>query len=329
MYEFNTPKKHIHIFPSYIIPFFLFYNQINLLISFCRGQLLLTTKGDFMFNINDYLSKLEEFFELRNLADKTRENYLSSLNCYLSWLQENCILPEDATYEDIRSFLKYLKLSRGLTKQTINYYISKIRFFQIYVLNKPWNSYQVPFSKFDSKLPETLTHEEAIFFIKSLKNLRDKAICALMYGSGLRISEARKLRYDDISRVNNQIYIRQAKSRSDRYAILSKLTLEILTEYWQKYSKPKGLLFPNRDGINPISTQIITIHLKKHALNLGWNRNISTHIFRHSFALNLYNNGADLLTIQKLLGHKSITSTTIYVHLGNINQLNVTSPMDW
>jgi hypothetical protein len=128
MYEFNTPKKHIHIFPSYIIPFFLFYNQINLLISFCRGLLLLTTKGDFMFNINDYLSKLEEFFELRNLADKTRENYLSSLNCYLSWLQENCILPEDATYEDIRNFLRYLKLARDLTKQTINYYISKIRF---------------------------------------------------------------------------------------------------------------------------------------------------------------------------------------------------------
>ena len=160
-----------------------------------------------MFNINHYLSKLEEFFELRNLADKTRENYLSSLNCYLSWLQENHILPEDATYEDIRNFLKHLKLTRDLTKQTLNYYISKIRFFQLYVLDKPWNTYQVPFSKFDSKLPETLTHEEAILFIQTMDNLRDKAICALMYGSGLRISEARKLRYDDISRANKLLQL--------------------------------------------------------------------------------------------------------------------------
>jgi integrase/recombinase XerD len=282
-----------------------------------------------MFVINDYLSKLEEFFEFRNLADKTRENYLSSLKCYLSWLQENNIMPEEATYQDIRNFLKYLKLSRKLTNQTINYYISKVRFFQLYALDKPWNSYQVPFSKSDSKLPETLTHEEAIFFIQSLDNLRDKAICALMYGSGLRISEARKLKYDDISREDNQIYISQSKSRSDRYAILPKMTLEILTEYWIQYSKPKGLLFPNKKGTNPVSSQIISLHLNKHAVNIGWNHNVSAHMFRHSFALNLYNNGADLLTIQKLLGHKSITSTTIYVRLSNINQLNITSPMDW
>jgi len=282
-----------------------------------------------MFTSNNYLSKLEEFFELRNLAERTRQNYRSSLKCYLSWLQEKNITPEEVTYQDIRNFLNHLKFSCGLTKQTINYYISKIRFFQIYVLNQSWNSYQVPFSKFDSKLPETLTHDEAIFFIQTLDNLRDKAICALMYGSGLRISEARKLRYDDISRANNQIYISQSKSRSDRYAILPKMTLEILTEYWIKYSKPKGLLFPNRKGINPISSQIISVHLNKHALNLGWNRSISAHMFRHSFALNLYNKGTDLLTIQKLLGHKSIISTTIYVRLANINQLNITSPMDW
>jgi site-specific recombinase XerD len=161
-----------------------------------------------------------------------------------------------------------------------------------------------------------------------MDNLRDKAICALMYGSGLRISEARKLRYDDISRTNNQIYISRSKSRSDRFAMLSKTTLEILTEYWQTYGKPKGLLFLTRKG-KLLSSNTISNHLKDHAHKLGWTRNISAHIFRHSFALNLYNNGTDLLTIQKLLGHKSIISTTIYVRLSSISQLNVTSPMDW
>lgn len=282
-----------------------------------------------MFTSNNYLSKLEEFFELRNLTQNTRQNYSSSINLYLSWLLEKNITPEEATFQDIRDFLKYLKLSRDLSKQTINYYISKIRFFQIYVLNKSWNQYQVPFSKFDSKLPETLTHKEAILFIDTMNNLRDKAICALMYGSGLRISEACKLRYDNISRANNQIYISKSKSRTDRYAILPQNTLEILSEYWKKHGKPRGLLFPNRSRTNPISPNTIALKLKDHALTLGWNRKITTHIFRHSFALNLYNKGADLLTIQKLLGHKSIVSTTIYVRLANINQLDITSPMDW
>ncbi len=282
-----------------------------------------------MFITNNYLSKLEEFFELRNLAEKTRQNYRSSINRYLNWLSDNRIIPEDASYQDIRNFLKYLESSRGLSKQTINYYISKIRFFQLYVLNLPWNQYQVPFAKFDFKLPETLSHKEAILFIQSMDNLRDKAICALMYGSGLRISEACKLKYDDVSRSNNQIYISRSKSRSDRYAILPQMTLNILTEYWKKYGKPKELLFPNRNRVNPISSNTISNHLKKHALEIGWKRNITSHMFRHSFALNLYNKGTDLLTIQKLLGHKSIISTTIYVRLANINQLNIISPMDW
>jgi site-specific recombinase XerD len=282
-----------------------------------------------MFQINDYLSRLEEYYELKNYTSKTRENYTSSLKCYLYWLNENDILPEQAEYEHIRAFVHFLRVERKLAIQTINYYISKVRFFQIYLLNKSWNPYQVPFSKFDSKLPETLTHDEAILFLNTLPNLKDKAICALMYGSGLRVSEARNLRYSDISRSNLQIYIRKSKSRSARYAILPKLTLDILTEYWKVYGKPTGLLFPNRNGVHPISTQIISTHFKIHGQRLGWSKTIYPHMFRHSFALNLYNNGYDLLTIQKLLGHKSIASTTIYVNLSDISKLNVTSPVDW
>ncbi len=76
-----------------------------------------------MFIINDYLSKLEEFFELRNLSEKSRENYISSLKHYMRWLQANHIIPEEATHQDIRNFIKHLKLSHGLTIQTINLFV--------------------------------------------------------------------------------------------------------------------------------------------------------------------------------------------------------------
>lgn len=241
----------------------------------------------------------------------------------------NSILPENATYEDIRNFLKYYKLERNWCNRSINIYISKIRFFQLYVLEKDWNYYQVPFLKIDVKLPVILSQKDMIHFINTLPNLKVKAICSLMYGSGLRVSEVRRLKYHDISRKNMQIYIRPSKSRHDRYAILSKTTLTILTEYWKVYDKPMELLFPNTKGEKAISTQVVDYQIKLHLKRLGWSENLSAHSFRHAFGTHLYENGTDLLTIQKLLGHKSINSTTIYVQLASLNKLGAISPMDW
>lgn len=275
------------------------------------------------------MDKMHDFFIIRNLAPKSIANYNSSIKAYLTWLEKQELTPDETSYEDIRQFIKYLKFEKKFTVQTINYYISKIRFFHIYVLDKPWNQYQVPFAKFNTTLPEILTKEEALHFIDTITNLKIKAICSLMYGSGLRVSEVRHLKYSEINRKEMKIYIRESKSRSDRFVILSVQTLEILTKYWHQYNRPTDWLFPSPRSSKPISSQVIEYHLKKHCKLLNWNKSISSHIFRHSFSTHLYEDGVDLLTIQKLLGHKCIQSTTIYVHLSNVNRLGVTSPMDW
>lgn len=282
-----------------------------------------------MFNRNSYTEKIQHFFNLRNFTDNTIKNYISAIKAYLDWLEENELLPETASYENIRQFLMSLKTKKNLTPQTINFYISKIRFFHIYVLDKPWNTYQVPFAKFNRVLPEIFSPEEARYFITSMTDLRLKAISALMYGSGLRLSEVRHLKYENINRKDQKIYIEKSKSRSDRYALLPSSTLSILTDYWYRYGKPKDWLFPSRKHDKPIYAQTIGNHLNKHCKNIKWHKHVSSHIFRHSFSTHLYENGVDLLTLQKLLGHKSIESTTIYVHLSNLNKLGVTSPMDW
>ncbi|MCH4887032.1 hypothetical protein EZV73_05600 [Acidaminobacter sp. JC074] len=282
-----------------------------------------------MFEPNDYLKKVVEFATFRNLTPKTLENYLCAIRLYLNWLLSNNILPENATYDDIRTFLLHYKLERNWTNRSVNIYISKIRFFQLYVLEKDWNYYQVPFLKIDINLPIILAQKDMIHFINTLPHLKIKAICSLMYGSGLRVSEVRRLEYHDISRKNMQIYIRPSKSRQDRYAILSKTTLDILSEYWKVYGKPMALLFPNATGEKAICTQTVDYHIKRHLKQLGWSEKLSPHSFRHAFGTHLYENGTDLLTIQKLLGHKSIRSTTIYVQLASLNKLGATSPMDW
>ena len=139
-----------------------------------------------------------------------------------------------------------------------------------------------------------------------------KAMVSLLYGSGLRVGEVCNLRYEDIERRNMLVHISHSKSRSDRYAILSKSSLDILTQYWFDYGKPRGFLFPKQSGEDrPIDTFYLSRHIHQHEENLGWPRRITCHTFRYAFGTHLYENGVDILEIKELMGHKSLTSTVI------------------
>lgn len=288
----------------------------------------LSMEGDIMKHIEKYLSKLEEFLFLRNLTSNSKKNYISCIRRFLEWLFDQSLIPEEATFEDIRQFLLELRKLHGLSPRTVNAYCSEIRFFWTYVLKKQWDKYSVPMAKFDSKLPEVISHEDAICFIESLDNLRDKAIVALMYGSGLRISEACNLKCRNINRNDMTLLIEKNKNRQERLVILSENTLTLLEDYWRRCGKPMDCLFPGRDRIKSVTPGTISNHLKKHSKKIGLTNHVKCHMFRHGYALYLYNHGADLLTIQQLLGHKSIISTTIYVRLSSLKNINVKSPMD-
>ena len=162
-----------------------------------------------------------------------------------------------------------------------------------------------------------------------MTDIKPKAMVALMYSSGLRIGEVCNLRYKDIQRKNMRIHITHGKNRSDRYAILSKQALDILTEYWFACGRPTGYLFPQqRDSSKPIDTFYLSRHIAKHEMELGWSKRITCHSFRHAFGTHLYENGVDLMTIKTLLGHKSLESTAIYVHLAVSGKHTAASPFD-
>jgi site-specific recombinase XerD len=126
-----------------------------------------------------------------------------------------------------------------------------------------------------------------------------------------------------------RIHVSHGKNRSDRYAILSENTLAILTEYWRTFGKPTDWLFPKQhDKSRPIDTFYLMRHMRLHEKRLGWEHRITCHSFRHAFGTHLYENGADLLTIKHLMGHKSLNSTMIYVHLASFSSRAVKSPFD-
>lgn len=273
---------------------------------------------------NEYLLKLEEAGEIRNLKERSINCYKNYVSYFLNYVKKN---PEELTCQDVREFL-LAKKKEGLKSTTLNLYNSAIRFFYRNVLHILWDDITVPRMIIDHKLPTVLTPEEVDQLLDATNDLKYKAMFATMYSSGMRVSEVIHLHYDDISRTNMQIHVRNTKNRMDRYTILSKRNLEILTEYWYKKGKPRGILFPNKftGGYLTTSTleQVIRRSAKEAELPVG----TTPHCLRHSFATHLMESGVDTRNIQVLLGHRDPKSTEVYLHTSNKSLMGIQSPFD-
>ncbi len=280
------------------------------------------------------LEKNRDILSIRDLATGTIATYTSYLTNYINWVEEN--LPgrslSDVTWEEIRSYEKYLKDVRKLNPRTINVFISQLRDFYNYVLHKDWDRREVPLLRFDEKLPVVPTQEEVISIINAIDNPKHKAEIALLYSSGIRVSELCRLHCGDIHMSTENIYISRSKNRSDRYAILSQNALHNLIDYiHQSYrtARREDWLFPGQREGEHISSESVRQIFRRHLESIGLSdKGYRLHSLRHAFGLHLYNKGVDLVTIKEALGHKSLSSTMVYVTLGIGNGRTVKSPYD-
>lgn len=267
---------------------------------------------------------------LRGLTDHTLKNYCTYIRAYLDYFTN--ILhksPEDVSWDELRDYIRWLQKFRDLSDRTVNCAISQLRFFTLYVLHKPWDDTQLPMRKFDTYLPYVLTRNEVQLFLGSLPTLKQKAMVSLMYSSGQRIGEVCRLKYGDIQRSSMRIHVSKTKNRSDRYTLLSQRALDILTEYWYEYDRPMDWLFSaKQDPLRPCKTAVLNRQVLEHRIKLNLNSKLNCHSFRHAFATHLYESGTDLLTLKELLGHKSINSTVINVHLASYASRKIYSPFD-
>ena len=221
---------------------------------------------------------------------------------------------------------------KHLNPRTINVYIAQLRDFFIYVLHKDWDIREVPYLHYDEPLPSFLTVPEVNRLIDSFTNIKHKAEIALLYSSGIRVSELCRLHCGDIYLTRKHIYISRSKNRSDRYAVLADRVVPILKQYIRQEhasATKDDWLFPGQKPGRHISTQSIYNELIRQYASLGWKeRGFNCHTLRHSFGLHLYEAGTDLMTIKEAMGHKSISSTTVYLTLGIGNGRSVKSPYD-
>lgn len=167
--------------------------------------------------------------------------------------------------------------------------------------------------------------------INSLSNLKHKAVLAVIYSAGLRVSEAANLLITDIDSKNMRIFIRQGKGNKDRYAQLANGTLEILREYFKEF-RPKEWLFQSASSTNgkpfPIHTRTIQNTFQEARIKAGISKRVTPHSLRHSYATHLLENGTNLIKVKDLLGHDKLETTMLYVHLASKDILDTKSPFD-
>ena len=272
----------------------------------------------------DIFASIRQAAEKRNLRERTIQLYCSDVGYFLRCINK---LVSELSLEDADAFLTMKRLE-GRSPETHNHYRSSIKFLYKRVLKIPWDDEEVPAMKRERNLPTVLTPQEMNAIIDATDNLKHKAIIATMYSSGLRVSEVVHLHYDDVSRTNMTIHVRETKSRIDRYTILAKKNLDLLTEYWFKCGRPTGILFPSSWTGEYLDIASVNQFFKASARKAGITRRVSSHACRHSFASHLFENGVDIKYIQSLLGHVDPRSTDVYLHVSNKTLLGIRSPFD-
>jgi integrase/recombinase XerD len=268
--------------------------------------------------------QMEMDMKLRRFSPKTIACYLACMKGVAKHFRKS---PAELGDEEIRVYLHYLMEERKASQSVLVQTYSALKFFFEKTLQKQWNAFRIPRCKQRRKLPGVLAREEVELILSATKNLKHRAILMTIYSAGLRIGEATRLKVSDIDSRRMMIRVNEGKGLKDRYSLLGERNLEMLRRYWKAY-RPQGWLFPGRSASGPVSTSAIQRVFKTSLEKAGIKKKASVHTLRHSFATHLLDSGTDLYYIQRLLGHKSAGTTSVYLHITGKDIGKIKSPID-
>lgn len=262
--------------------------------------------------------------QLRNYSDKTIKDYTRHIVWYTKYF--GCS-PAELGEAEIKRYLHQLLVERELSWSYVNVSYSALQFLYEKTLKRPWNVEKIPRPKTGLKLPEILSDKELLRLFDATNNFKHRMMLMITYAAGLRVSETANLKLSHIDSDRMQIRVEQGKGRKDRYTLLSAPLLPQLRSYYRQY-RPLTYLFEGKKPGAPFSTETIQKVFKRAKESAGIKKQATVHTLRHCFATHLMENGVDLLTIKKLMGHRSIQTTLRYVRIGHEHLGTVVSPLD-
>jgi integrase/recombinase XerD len=267
---------------------------------------------------------LEEL-QRRNYAQSTVDAYISAMEEFAKYFKQP---PDRLGPEHIRQFQLHLIRDRKLAPNTVKRQMAAVQFFFVRTLKRPYLRELFPYPKVPQRLPAILSKEEVTRLIDSAGNLSHRAILMTLYSTGVRRSELVRLKVSDIDSQRMVIHVRQGKGSKDRDVPLSPKLLETLREYWRCVKSPTYLFPGDRGPDVPLTPKAVWHACRNAVRRAGIRKKISPHSLRHSYATHLLESGADLRTIQLLLGHTEIKHTTVYLHLSQRHLHAVANPLD-
>lgn len=268
--------------------------------------------------------KMRLNMELTGFSPNSIKTYLGEAKKFVKFFNKS---PDLMGEDEVKKYLSYLIKKKKSSNSTIRQVYSSLKFLYFNTLHQGWYLDKIPLIKKEKKLPVVLTKEEINKIFNATDKLKYLCLFKLIYSSGLRVSEAAKLRVRDIESNLMRIRVEQGKNRKDRYTVLSENALLTLREYWKKY-RPRDYLFPGIKEPHPITTRPIQAEFRRTRLKAGIKEYATLHSLRHSFATHLLESGQDIMSIKHLLGHSCVRITSVYLHVMRDNRVKVKSPLD-
>lgn len=247
--------------------------------------------------------RMIEDLRIRNYSPRTINIYVERVARFAQYFGKS---PDQLGPSQIRQFQVFLVETKKASWAELNQTVCALRFFYRVCLGKKWIIQHIPFPKREKKLPVVLSREEMRRVLE--------VIGMTLYATGLRLSEPLNLLVKDIDSQRMLIRVLQGKGKKDRYVPLSETLLKQLRRYWKDH-RPSSWLFPSTDARRPLEGSSVQKVCTQAALKAGLSKRVSPHILRHSFATHLLEAGTDLKTIQVLLGHSSLSTTSVYLHV--------------
>jgi integrase/recombinase XerD len=269
--------------------------------------------------------RMIEDMRIRNLAPQTQRAYVQQISRFARHFGRSPALLGPA---DIHAYQLHLVQDRQLSASSIMVAVAALRFLYKTTLKRHWSIEEVvPTCRKPQRLPVVLSRDEVNRFLDAVELRKHRVILTVCYAAGLRISEAVRLTPGAIDSQRMVIRIDEGKGRKDRYVMLSPKLLDLLRDYWRA-TRPGEWLFPGDLPGQPISTDAVAHACRAARGRAGVAKPVTPHALRHAFAVHLLEAGADLRTIQLLLGHRGLSTTARYLRLATSKVCATTSPLD-
>ena len=274
--------------------------------------------------MKDLRKRMIEDMKIRNLSENTQKRYVYHVARFAEYFGKS---PDLLGAEEVRKYQVHLIEEKHLSGSSLNVTVCALRFLYRNTLKRPDVVERIWYAKSEKHLPIVLSPDEVARFFRSVESLKYFALLLVPYAAGLRISEACRLKVSNIDSERMILRVEQGKGRKDRNVMLSPRLLKVLREYW-KTSRSSHWLFPGKYSGKPVSPASARSICRQVALASGLKKRVTPHTLRHCFATHLLESGAEIRTIQILLGHQSLASTQRYTRIATTTIRQTDSPLD-